>query len=406
MTMRLLVVTDQYAPMVGGVPAVTRGLATALAERGHEVTVLAPSPGPRPGTGRDGGASVRYIASFPWPWYSGMRVARPPFRAVRDALAAASPDVVHIHSPLVLGILARRLAAGDGIPVVYTNHYLPANVRTTPGGGSRALDRSFYSWVVGFANRCSYASAPSQTALDLLRERGLAVPSQVISNGLDQRAFAPGPPDAALRRRYGLRPGHPVILSVGRLSGEKRVDVLLQAASRLRGSTQFAIAGTGPLAGQLRSQAARLGLAGRVVFLGHVPDQDLPALYRAADVFAIASEAELQSLATMEAMASGLPVVAADACALGELVRPDHNGYLFARGDAADLARYLDLLTVDAGLRQRMGTASLRIIARHRRANTVQTWEAVYGLMAGLSRSTDSARSSQPASPPAYRETV
>jgi len=396
--MRLLVVTDQYPPMVGGVPAVTRGLATAMAERGHQVTVLAPSPGPRPGAGRDGGADVRYIASFSWPWYSGMRVARPPFRAVRDALAAASPDVVHIHSPLVLGVLARRLAGSAGVPVVYTNHYLPANVRTTPGGGSRALHRSFYSWVVGFANRCGYVTAPSQVALALLSERGLAVPSQVISNGLDGRAFAPGPADAALGRRYGLRPDRPLILSVGRLSGEKRVDVLLEAASRLRTPAQLAIAGAGPLAGKLRSQAARLGLAGRVIFLRHVPDADLPDLYRMADVFAIASEAELQSLATMEAMASGLPVVAADACALGELVRPDHNGYLFASGHAADLARYLDLLAADSGLRRRMGVESLRIIAGHDRESTLETWEAVYGLMAGMSRSTMSTPSTIPAS--------
>jgi glycosyltransferase involved in cell wall biosynthesis len=333
-----------------------------------------------------------------------MRVARPPFRAVRDALAAISPDVVHVHSPLVLGVLARRVAASSGVPVVYTNHYLPANVRTTPGGGSRALDRSFYSWVVGFANRCGYVTAPSTAALALLRERGLTAASQVISNGVDGRAFAPGPADAALGRRYGLRPGTPVILAVGRLSGEKRVDVLLEAAGRLRTPAQLAIAGAGPLAGRLRSHATRLGLAGqfgqagRVVFLGHVPDADLPALYRAADVFAIASEAELQSLATMEAMASGLPVVAADACALGELVRPDLNGYLFAPGDAAGLAGYLDLLAADSGLRRRMGAESVRIITGHGRESTLETWEAVYGLMAGMSHSAMSAPSADPAS--------
>ncbi len=399
--MRLLVVTDQYAPMVGGVPVVTRGLATALAEHGHQVTVLAPSPGPRPGAGHDGGARVRYAASFPWPWYSGMRVARPPFRAVRDVLETASPDVVHIHSPLVLGVLAGRLAARNGVPVVYTNHYLPANVRTTPGGGSRALDRAFYSWVVGFANRCDYVTAPSQAALGLLRERGLTVPSQVVSNGLDGRVFAPGPADPAAVRRYGLRPGQPVILSVGRLSGEKRVDVLIEAAGRLRNPAQLAIAGAGPLGGKLRRQAARLGLAGRVTFLGHIPDPDLPALYRAADVFAIASEAELQSLATMEAMASGLPVVAADACALGELIRPDINGCLFTPGDAADLAARLDLLTADSGLRHRMGAESLRIIAGHERESTLETWAAVYGLMAGMSRSAMPMPSASPASPEA-----
>jgi len=180
-----------------------------------------------------------------------------------------------------------------------------------------------------------------------------------------------------------------------------RGDVLIEAAGRLRNSAQLAIAGAGPLGGKLRRQAARLGLAGRVTFLGHIPDPDLPALYRAADVFAIASEAELQSLATMEAMASGLPVVAADACALGELIRPDINGCLFTPGDAADLAARLDLLTADSGLRHRMGAESLRIIAGHERESTLETWAAVYGLMAGMSRSAMPMPSASPASPEA-----
>ncbi len=390
--MRILVVTDQYAPMVGGVPAVTRTLAAGLAERGHSVTILAPGDGVRSGTGMDGRVAVSYSGSLPWPWYPGLRLATMPVRAVRELMSAAAPDVIHSHSPLTLGFLARRRAGRCDVPVVYTNHYLPANVTARPGGGSRLLEASFYSWIVGYANRCGYVTAPSATALELLRSRGLRVRSGVVSNGVDTGTYAPGPAAARVRERYQIRDDQPVILSVGRLSREKRVDLLIEAVSMLTGPAQLVIAGAGPAAGALRELAARLGLAGpggqvgragRVAFAGHVPDTDLPDLYRAADIFAIASEAELQSLATMEAMASGLPVVAAGACALPELVTHGSNGYLFPAGDSAGLARYLDLLVAPAGRRPPLGRASRRRIGPHGLAGALAEWESVYATLAG-----------------------
>ncbi len=384
--MRILLVTDQYFPMVGGVPSATRALASGLAQRGHAVTVLAPSPGPRSAAGLDGQARVCYLGSRSWPWYPDMRVARLPVRSVRHLVSASAPDVVHIHAPLMLGVLARRQARRCGFPVVYTNHYLPSNVSTSPHGGPRLLDSAFYAWIVGFANRCSLATAPSATGLALLRDRGLAVASRVVSNGVDTRRYAPGPADQQLRQRYGVPAGWPAVLTVGRLSGEKCIEVLLGAAARLRRPARLLIAGTGPLDGRLRARAAALGLTGRVSFLGHVPDADLPGLYRLADVFAIASVAELQSLATMEAMASGLPVVAADALALAELVEHEGNGFLFERGDQAGMARYLDALLARPGLRRTMGRASLAIIRGHDRDLALAEWESVYATLAGSTR--------------------
>src|SRR5262249_40475358 len=140
--------------------------------------------------------------------------------------------------------------------------------------------------------------------------------------------------DEALRSKYALPAGRPLILSVGRLSPEKRADVLIAAVARLPSTDDtsaedtsaddagpvLVLAGTGPDEGRLRSLARHYGAADRVRFPGFVADDDLPGLYRLADVFAIASQAELQSLVTMAAMASGLPVVAVDAGALAELV--------------------------------------------------------------------------------------
>jgi len=379
--LRILLVTDQYPPMVGGVPSVTRSLARGLAERGHAVAVLAPSPGRRGRLAAEDRVSVHYRGSVPWPWYDGMRLGCLPPRAARRLIGAFGPDVLHVHSPVTLGVTARGGAGRLGVPVVYTNHYLPANAAPSMRRPSQ-FDALFYAYLVGFANRCAQVTAPSATALALLRRQGLRAPSRVMSNGVDLRRFSPGPADERLRARYRLPPGRPLILSVGRLSPEKNVGTLLDAAARLRHDALLAIAGTGPDRAALLARAARLRLGGRVRFLGHVPGADLPGLYRLADAFAIASQAELQSLATMEAMACGLPVAAADSLALGELVLPGRNGWLAAPGRPGELAARLDALLADPGARARMGAQSLEIISRHERRRWLAEWESLYGALA------------------------
>jgi glycosyltransferase involved in cell wall biosynthesis len=392
-----MIVTDQYEPMIGGVPTVTRELAGGLAERGHAVAVIAPSA-TRHGSRMTGGLAVDYRGSVPWPWYEGQRLGfLSPARA-GELIAAFGPDVVHLHSPLTLGAAARRAARRAAAPAVYTNHYLPLNVwpaaaaRPVPGTVARVRDAGFYAYITWFANGCDLVTAPTVTALRLLRGHGLRAPSQAVSNGVDLSRFSPGPADEALRSAYQVPPGRPVILSVGRLSPEKRVDVLIAAAARL-GSTGnhgagdsgplLVLAGTGPDERRLRSLARHYGIADRVRFTGFVPDGDLPGLYRLADVFAIASQAELQSLVTMAALASGLPVVAVDAGALAELVRTGENGFLARPGNAAEVAGYLDLICRDAGLRARMSKASARVIAGHDRSRLLARWESIYRELAG-----------------------
>jgi glycosyltransferase involved in cell wall biosynthesis len=410
--LRVLIVTDQYEPMVGGVPTVTRDLASGLAGRGHAVAVVAPSA-TRQGHRRGGlpgkvagGVAVDFRGSVPWPWYEGQRLGvLPPARA-GELISAFEPDVVHLHSPLTLGVTARPAARRRHVPVVYTNHYLPLNVwpaaaRTGRSAGaargtaSRARDAAFYAYVTGFANRCDLVTAPTATALRLLRDHGLRAPSQAVSNGVDLDRFSPGPGGreeaAALRSKYALPSGRPLILSVGRLSPEKRADVLIAAVARLPGADDtsagdegplLVLAGAGPDEGRLRSLARHYGVAGRVLFPGFIADDDLPGLYRLADVFAIASHAELQSLVTMAAMASGLPVVAVDAGALAELVHAGENGFLARPGHARELADSLGLLCRDADLRARMSKASSRIITGHDGHRLLTRWESIYRALA------------------------
>ena len=379
--LRIMLVSDQYPPMVGGVPTVASQLASGLAARGHEVTVLAPSGGWRGGTGSTGAAQVTYTGSAPWPLYPGLRVAAARPATVRRQVAAFGPDVVHAHSPLTLGRAALAAARQLSIPFVYTNHYLPANVLPAMKRRPATFDRAFYAYLVSFGNRCALVTAPTTTALGLLQEHGLAVPGRVISNGIDTASFRPGPADAALRDRYGLAGDAPVILSLGRLSPEKRADVLIDAVARLTVPARLVLAGTGPARAQLAARARKLGIASQVLFPGFIPDADLAGLYRLGQVFATASEAELQGITTMHALASGLPVVAARAGALSELVTHGTSGYLFGPGQAGQAASYLSTLLADRPLRERIAAAARPPMIAHDLRHCLAEWEQTYAVL-------------------------
>ncbi len=379
--MRIMIVTDQYPPMVGGVPTVTHGLAVDFANRGHRVWVVAPSFGARDVQRVEQKVHVYRFSSFEWPTYEGLRIPFLPFVPIRNLLKKTDPDIIHIHSPVVLGNIAQILAGGLRKPVIATNHYLPINLSrslTSDPLLGKPFSNITFSYLVHFCNRCEYVTAPTATALNLLYEHGLRAPAQAISNGIDLKRFCPGERDEEVRQRLKLPADRPIVLYVNRLHAEKRANVLLDAVAKLKGIGHVAIAGTGPAEAELHAQAEQLQLGDRVTFLGYVCDADLVPLYRLADIFVIPSEGELQSLVTMEAMACGLPVIAANAYALPELVHHEENGFLFQPGNSDELASQIDILLGDVPLRAHMGARSLQIIAKHDRLHVLDLWEALY----------------------------
>ncbi|GCE48415.1 glycosyltransferase involved in cell wall biosynthesis [Thermosporothrix hazakensis] len=383
--MRIMLVTDQYPPMVGGVPTVVHGLAVDFANRGHQVWVVAPSSGARDVRRIEQKVRVYRFASFDWPTYEGLRIPFLPILPVRKLLKKSDPDIIHIHSPVVMGNIAQILAGGLRKPVIATNHYLPINMSRSLSGDTligKHFSNISYSYLVSFCNRCEYVTAPTQTALNLLYEHGLRAPARAISNGIDLKRFTPGPADPAILQRFNLPVDQPLILHVNRLSEEKRIDVLIRAVARMQERAHVALVSTGPAEADLRALVASLNLNDRISFLGFVPDDELLTLRRTATLFTIPSEADLQSLATMEAMACGLPVVAARSYALPELVHHEENGYLFEPGNSEEMAAQMDRILRDEPLRQRMGQNSLKIIARHDRQAILEEWEHLYRRLA------------------------
>jgi len=215
-------------------------------------------------------------------------------------------------------------------------------------------------------------TTPTRRAADILeRESGIS-DVLAISCGIDASRFINNTPTSN---------ENPRVLFVGRLDYEKRLDILIRAIHALSQDidVQLEIVGNGGEREGLEELANRLGIADRVQFLGFVSEEELPRAYERATVFAMPSIAELQSIATMEAMASGRPVIAANAMALPHLVHSGDNGYLYEPEDVEELtARLRDVLTADSEELERMSENSLHLIQAHDITNTLNIFENLY----------------------------
>ena len=386
--MRVAIASQNYVQRNNGQAVFARNLAEGLAARGHEVLCLTPSEHGEGYRTQDGRLQVAGIPSVALrPFYPDVRVSFWPDAAVRNLLNEAHPDIIHVqdHFPLCRAVVRYGLA--HRIPMVGTNHFLPENIVPYIPllGGTpvtrRVLERILWQQVHTVFSRLDAVAAPSKTAANILKQAISLASVHAISCGVKLDAWhvdASVEPSAA-RAVFGLPAEGIGVLYLGRVDREKRVDVLIRAMALLGGSDIWlAVAGAGRELAALKRFAARIGAASRVFFLGFVVDEALPVLLRAADVFAMPSEAELLSIATLQAMAAGLPVLAADCRALPELVEHGINGYLFRPGDAESAAHWLRALACDGELRTQMGRASMERAQEHALSTTIAEYEGLY----------------------------
>lgn len=371
---------DTFAPDVNGAARFAERLSAGLVERGHDVHVVTPSVTHRTAgvyteTIEGQAVTVHRLPGYRWYPHDWLRFVLP-WRAkhyARRILDEIKPDVVHSQSHIVIGRGLTRIANQRGIPVVATNHVMAENIidfTTLPPLLDKVMLKAAWDDAKRTFDMSRAVTTPTRRAAEFL-ERTIDISGVIpISCGIDASNYTPQLGEKADKR----------ILFVGRLTTEKHVDVTLHALAKLADlDVTFDIVGGGDQHRNLEQLTAQLGLQDRVVFHGRVAEEELRATLSKATVFAISSIAELQSIATMEAMASGLPVVAANAVALPHLVHDGENGYLFEPGDADDLADKLRrVLTAEPAEYLRMQQASLDGVKIHDIARTLDTFEALY----------------------------
>ena len=305
-------------------------------------------------------------------------------KAVRNIIQTFQPDIVHIQDHYSLSRNAAITAQRLGIKCVGTNHFMPENLAPYIPVISRI--KPVFNWVLWHWMRETYdrldaVACPSGTAARILRSVNVRPPVFPISCGGNTHFFRPDPSvdRLAWRRRYGIDPQKTIFFFVGRVDREKRLDVLLRAVSLLnREDFQLVIGGKGAYQKKLIALANRLGLGAKVHFTGFIPQEDLPSVLNSIDIFAMPSEAELLSIATLQAMGCSRPVLAANAVALPELVTEGINGSLFKSGNAADAARCMEWLADHPERWSDMGSASLEKVQAHSLENIVHEYETLY----------------------------
>lgn len=357
--MRIALISETFLPDVNGVTTTLCRLLEHLQSEGHQVLLFAPQGAPEAYAGAD----IVPLGGMPLPLYPEVKLTPPQF-GITAHLRRFRPDLLHLVGPVVLGATVPYIARKLQLPLLSSYH-------TDFGAYSYHYGLGFLKDTVNFYlrwihNHCRMTLCPSTATLHDLRTQGFRR-LKVWGRGVDTARFHPDHRSQAWRESVGLRSGETLLLYVGRLAREKRVELLVDALHDLEGA-RLVLVGDGPARAELQQR-----LEGRPVhFTGYLKGHDLATAYASADAFVFPSDTETFGQVVQEAMASGLAVVGARSGGTLDLVREGVTGHLFEPNVASDLRAQLRSLIANTNTRVAMGQAG-RAAAERRSWPSVMT---------------------------------
>lgn len=369
--LRLSFVTETYPPEVNGVAMTASRLVNGMLARGHHVQLIRPRQRADEDQRCEGALEIIPQPGLTIPWYRELKLGLPAGRALIRLWRSAPPDLAHIETEGPLGRAALRAAQRMGLPVVtgfhtnfhqYSRHY-----------GLGLLARPIVAYLRRFHNRAALTLVPTAELASQLGAQGFNN-LRVLSRGVDTRQFSPKRRDQGLRQSWGAGPADIVMLYVGRLAPEKNLELAIQAfkaAREVQPRTLFVLVGDGPMGSRLRAQYPRF------VFCGMRRDEDLAAHYASGDMLLFPSLTETFGNVTLEAMASGLAVVAFDYAAARCHAANGQSGMLAPVGDNAAFIKAVRTLVRQPVTIRRLGQAA-------RRAAEQCSWEQIHDALEAI----------------------
>lgn len=383
--MKILIASDLHWPAVNGVATFSRNLAQGLAARGHEVLVIAPSQTGKKYKEIDGNYTIVRTVAIPFPFYQNFMISLSPYREVKRIINEFEPDVIHIQMLLMIGQAVMKYGNKMGIPIVSTNHAMPENLMDNLkllAPVARPINYMLKRYGARFHSKADYVTLPTKAAIEMFGSsvNKVSSPIEAVSNGIDLSRFKVGKPSDEIIKKFKIPTDIPVISYIGRLDAEKHLFVLLKAFEQILSKTKahLLIVGFGTDADNLKLLAYESGLSKHITFTGRVSDEEIVALHKVGTVYCMPSPAELQSIATLEAMASGQPIVAVNAGALWELCQNERNGFLCNQDDDKQIAESLLQIITNPALRKKMSGESIAIAKTHDLEYTLKRFEEIY----------------------------
>lgn len=323
--MKIGIFTDSYLPYTSGVVRSIQTFTEELSSHGHEVFIFAPSY-----RNSHEESKVFRFASIPSPTNRDFTLAVPFSLRLKPTIQRLNLDLIHVHSPFLLGRVGARYARRLGIPLVFTFHTLyDQYVHYVPF--ARSFTKELAQRISrDFCNQCDLVLVPTGVIGDYLRGIGVRTPVSKVPTGIKVVEFQSGDREW-LRKRFTIAPRDRVLIFVGRLGQEKNIGFLLESfflVNREINDTTLVLVGGGPEEEELKNKAAELGIGERVVFTGTLPPRDVINCYAGSDLFVFSSVTETQGIVITEAKAAGLPVVAVGAYGVSEMVEGGTDGYL------------------------------------------------------------------------------
>ena len=362
--MRIAIITETFLPKVDGIVKVSCLLLDHLSRRGIEALVIAPRYG-------DGSSyndvPIHSLPSLPMPLYPEARLGFATLSLYRS-LAAFQPDVAHLFHPVMTGIPTMAMLKWMEVPTVTSFHLDYARLAQQFRFG--ALDLGFTRPLIdeltkNVFNWADYSLAPSKLVQKQMQHLGIANVG-LWRRGVDAGAFNPVFRSEAMREEMTQgNPAETVLLYVGRLSQEKQIEHIRPTLEQLS-NTRLVIVGDGPARPWLERELADLP----VTFMGYLRGERLSRAYASADMFVFPSRLETFGLVVIEAMAAGLPVVAARVGGVSDVVSEGINGYTFESGDQTGLLEGVRRIASDKNRMRWMGQQA-------RAYAETQSWESI-----------------------------
>jgi 1,2-diacylglycerol 3-alpha-glucosyltransferase len=382
--MKIAVFTDTYLPQTNGVVTYLVD-SLRLLSKDVDVVLFAPGGHDLKVEQRSPSMKIYWIPASPFPFYEGYKVASFNYKRVSGILNDEKPDIVHAHAPVPLGLQGLLWAKRHHVPSVVSYHthfpdYLPHLLNGKlpaflHGLGQQSV-RQFIRHVFG---RVDVVTAPTYELCDELRSYGLRNVIH-LPNGVDFKKFTVGPKaGAAFRKSYGIGQ-RKMVLYVGRISFEKRLDILLEAFRMIeRRNRVLVIVGSGPYLVKLKELAAALETE-NVIFTGFV--KDIGAAYRCADIFVSASDTETFGMTFVEAMHAGLPTIGVRRLGAKEVITPK-CGLLVEPCSPGELGRAMEKLLDDDSLRETLAKEAVKRAAQYSIEKSVRKTIDIYNSLSG-----------------------